>query len=90
MWTFRKVRNLFLVFINIDCVLFYHNTVCEVSEYVLTDKNKLAIKFARKSSDETKVVDIDGEFLFQHQMRCLLDPNDFVLDVVSKEFFNKK
>jgi hypothetical protein len=60
--------------------------VCEefvIDFYVLTDKDKLAIDFARNLLEKTILVEIYPEFLYQKHIRCLLDPTIFLTDVVN-------
>jgi hypothetical protein len=56
--------------------------ICEILEYDLTGKDNLAIDFARNSPTNTRLVDINNEFLLQHHMRCLLEAHPYLEDVV--------
>jgi hypothetical protein len=89
MMTFLKVSISLLFLFIIDIYLepaycvFNQKLSCEISEYVLMDKDKLAIDFARNSPEKTILVEIYPEFLYQKHIRCLLDPTTFLTYVVS-------
>jgi hypothetical protein len=54
--------------------IYNHNLQPEISEYVLFEKDNLAIDLARNSPLNATLVNLDSEFLLQCQMRCLLEP----------------
>jgi hypothetical protein len=56
-------------------------------KYVLSEKNNLALDFARNSPMNNILVKIDNEFLLQWQIHCLLEPERYLKDVVSIIFF---
>jgi hypothetical protein len=54
---------------------------------VLSEKENLALDFVRNSLMNNTLVKIDNEFLLQRQIRCLLEPERYLEDVVSTMFF---
>jgi hypothetical protein len=50
-------------------------------------KDNLALDFARNSPINNTLVKINNEFLLQWQMRCLLEPQRYLEDVVSIVLF---
>jgi hypothetical protein len=62
------------------------NFLRDISEYVLSEKDNLALEFARNSPMNNTLVNIDNEFLLQWQIRCLLEPERYLEDVVSIMF----
>jgi hypothetical protein len=69
----------------VDCVLTII-IICEISEYVLMEKDKLVIDFTRNSPEKTILVEIYPEFLYQKDIRCLLYPTTFFYRCC--EYFN--
>jgi hypothetical protein len=63
------------------------NFLRDISEYVLSEKDNLALDFARNSPMNNTLVKIDNKFLLQRQIRCLLEPERYLKDVVSIMFF---
>jgi hypothetical protein len=63
------------------------NFLRDISEYVLPKKDNLALDFVRNSPMNNILVNIDNEFLLQRQIRCLLEPERYLEDVVSIMFF---
>jgi hypothetical protein len=59
------------------------NFLRDISEYVLSEKDNLALDFVRNSSMNNTLVKIDNEFLLRRQIRCLLEPERYREDVVS-------
>jgi hypothetical protein len=70
MMTFLKVSISLLFLFIIDIYLepaycvFNQKLSCEISEYVLMDKDKLAIDFTRNSPEKTILVEIYPEFIY--------------------------
>jgi hypothetical protein len=64
-----------------------HNLLRDISGYVLSEKDNLALNFARNSPMNTTLVNIDNEFLLQRKMHCLLEPQRHLKDVVSIVLF---
>jgi hypothetical protein len=54
---------------------------------VLSEKDNSALDFVRNSSMNNTLVKIGNEFLLQRQIRCLLEPERYLEDVVSIIFF---
>jgi hypothetical protein len=54
---------------------------------VLSEKDNLALDFARNSPMNNTLVKIDNEFLLQWQMHCILEPQRYLEDVVSIVLF---
>jgi hypothetical protein len=54
---------------------------------VLSEKDILALDFARNSPMNNTLVNIDNEFLLQWQMHCILGPERYLEDVVSIVLF---
>jgi hypothetical protein len=50
------------------------NFLRDISEYVLSEKDNLALDFVRNSPMNNTLVKIDNEFVLQRQIRCLLEP----------------
>jgi hypothetical protein len=50
------------------------NFLQDILEYVLSEKDNLALDIARNSPMNNTLVKIDNEFLLQQQIRCLLEP----------------
>jgi hypothetical protein len=71
--------------------LFYsvinQNLLQDISEYVLSKKDNLALDFASNSPMNNTLVKIDNGFLLQRQMRCLLEPQRYLEDAVSIVLF---
>jgi hypothetical protein len=67
--------------------IYNHNLLHEISEYVLTEKDNLAIDLERNSLMNTTLVNIDNEFLLQCQMCYLLEPQRYLEDAVSIVLF---
>jgi hypothetical protein len=63
------------------------NFLRDISEYVLSEKDNLALDFARNSPMNNTLVKIDNEFLLERQIRCLLESERYLKDVVSIMFF---
>jgi hypothetical protein len=59
------------------------NFVRDILEYVMSEKDNLALDFVRNSLTNITLVKIDNEFLLQWQMRCLLESQRYLEDVVS-------
>jgi hypothetical protein len=59
------------------------NFLRDISEYVLSEKDNLALDFVRNSPMNNTLVKIDNEFVLQRQIRCLLEPEWYLEDVVS-------
>jgi hypothetical protein len=55
----------------------------DISEYVLSEKDNLALEFVRNSLMNNTLVNINNEFLLQRQIRCFLEPERYLEDVVS-------
>jgi hypothetical protein len=53
---------------------------------VLSEKDNLALDFAKNSPMNNTLVKIDNEFLLQRQIRCLLESERYLKDVVSIMF----
>jgi hypothetical protein len=53
---------------------------------VLSEKDNLALAFARNSLMNNTLVNIDNEFLLQQQIHCLLEPERYLEDVVNIMF----
>jgi hypothetical protein len=66
------------------------NFLQDILEYVLSKKDNLALDFVRNSPMNNTLVKIDNEFLLQQQIRCLLEPERHLEDVVSIMFFYSK
>jgi hypothetical protein len=63
------------IYINLFETVFYnHNLLCEILEYVLTEKRQFIDSLVRNSPMNTILVNIDNEFLLQCQMCFLLEP----------------
>jgi hypothetical protein len=63
------------------------NFLWDISEYVLSEKDNLALDFVRNSPMNNTLVNIDNEFLLQRQIRCHLELEWYLEDVVSIMFF---
>jgi hypothetical protein len=63
------------------------NFLWDISEYVLSEKDNLALDFARNSPMNNTLVKIDNEFVLQQQIRCLLELEWCLEGVVSIIFF---
>jgi hypothetical protein len=59
------------------------NFVRDILEYVMSEKDNLALDFVRNSLTNITLVKIDNEFLLRWQMRCLLESQRYLEDVVS-------
>jgi hypothetical protein len=53
----------------------------------MSEKDNLALDFEMNSSMNNTLVKIDNEFLLQRQIRCLLEPERYLEDVVSIMLF---
>ncbi|GJN28995.1 hypothetical protein PR202_gb17180 [Eleusine coracana subsp. coracana] len=53
-----------------------------MEDYVLSKNDEMAVEFIKKSAEDRTLVDVDGEWLKQYQMRCLIEPTAFLPDVV--------
>jgi hypothetical protein len=63
------------------------NFLRDISEYVLSEKDNLELDFVRNSLMNNTLVKIDNEFLLQRQIRCLLELERYLEDVVSIMLF---
>lgn len=54
-----------------------------IAEYVLTNLDESAVDLIKKASEKQILVDIEGEFTYQYQLKCLINPTEFLIDVVS-------
>jgi hypothetical protein len=63
------------------------NFLRHISEYVLSEKDNLALDFVRNSPMNNALAKINNEFLLQWQIRCLLEPERYLEDVVSIMIF---
>jgi hypothetical protein len=63
------------------------NLLRDISEYVLPEKDNLALDFARNSPMNNTLVKIDNEFLLEWQMHFILEPQLYLKDVVSIVLF---
>jgi hypothetical protein len=63
------------------------NFLWDISEYVMSKKDNLALEFVRDSSMNNTLVNINNEFLLEWQIRYLLEPEQYLEDVVSIIFF---
>jgi hypothetical protein len=54
------------------------NFLRDISEYVLSEKDNLALEFVMNSLMNNTLVNIDNEFLLQWQIRCLLEPERYL------------
>jgi hypothetical protein len=63
------------------------NILRDISEYVMSEKDNLALDFARNSPMNNTLVKIDNEFLLQRQIHCLLEPERYLEDVMSIMLF---
>jgi hypothetical protein len=66
------------------------NFLGDILEYVLSEKDNLALDFTRNSLMNNTLVKIDNEFLLQRQIRCLLELERYLEDAVSTMFFYSK
>jgi hypothetical protein len=55
----------------------------ETFQNVLSEKDNLALEFVRNSLMNNTLVNINNEFLLQRQIRCFLEPERYLEDVVS-------
>jgi hypothetical protein len=63
------------------------NFLRDISEYVLSEKDNLELDFVRNSLMNNTLVKIDNEFVLQRQIRCLLELERYLEDVVSIMLF---
>lgn len=60
-----------------------------IADYDCTNEDLRAIEYLKSASETEKLVDIDGAFAHQTHMKCLIEPNTYLLGIVSTGFIHQ-